>query len=199
MARTSQTEIAVLGELSVEPMTGYRLRAAISETLGHFWHESFGQIYPTLAALEAGGLVEREGTQTDRSPEAAAPPAETPGRGRFRLTAAGEERLAELLGEPFTSPPARNPLLLRLFFGRHVDPALTRSRLEDALLDAEQRTARLAQVRHEITADPDGSRDAVYWLATVSAGEHGARATADWARETLAMLDALPAGTACSR
>lgn len=186
MARTSQTEIAVLGALSVEPMTGYRLRAAISETLGHFWHESFGQIYPTLSALEAAGLVEREGPDgpSSRPSEVA-----STSKGRFRITAGGEERLVELLAEPFSPPPARNPLLLRLFFGRHVDPALTRRRLEGALEDAESRTAELARLRHEIAAEMDGSPDAAYWLATLSAGEHGARATADWARETLTTLE----------
>ena len=194
MARTSQTEIAVLGALSVEPMTGYRLRAAISETLGHFWHESFGQIYPTLATLESRGLVEREAAPADRAPGTALPVAQA-ARGRFCLTAAGEERLVELLAEPFTLAPARNPLLLRLFFGRHVDPALTRRRLEEALAEAESRTAELARVREEIVADVDRSPDTAYWLATVSAGQHGARAAADWARETLAALDDLPAGT----
>ena len=178
MARTSQTEIAVLGALSVEPMTGYRVRAAISETLGHFWHESFGQIYPALAALETAGLVEREEPGTTS-------------KGRFRITSAGQERLTDLLSEPFGPPPARNPLLLRLFFGRHVDPALTRRRLVDALADAEARSEELARLRAEVAAEAGDTPDAVYWLATVSAGEHGARATADWARETLALLEPL--------
>jgi DNA-binding PadR family transcriptional regulator len=53
MPRSSQTETAVLGALSVMPMTGYALREAIRDVLGHFWSESFGQIYPTLAAERA--------------------------------------------------------------------------------------------------------------------------------------------------
>ena len=189
MARTSQTEIAVLGALSVEPMTGYRLRAAISETLGHFWHESFGQIYPTLSALEGAGLVEREGTGAPSVGDDA--PSST-GKGRFRITAAGLARLAELLAEPFSPAQARNPLLLRLFFGRHVDPGVTRRRVEDALEAAEARIAELARLRREIATDTAASEDAAYWLLTLSAGEHGARATADWAREALETLDRLP-------
>jgi DNA-binding PadR family transcriptional regulator len=46
MARQAQTSTAVLGALSVEPMTGYEIRQVIADVLGHFWHESFGQIYP---------------------------------------------------------------------------------------------------------------------------------------------------------
>jgi DNA-binding PadR family transcriptional regulator len=173
MARTSQTELAVLGALSVEPMTGYRLRAAITDTLGHFWHESFGQIYPTLKTLEADGLVERAGTT---------------GSGAFHITAAGEERLRRLLAEPFSPPQARDPLLLRLFFARHVAPELTRERIVQALDAAVARTDEFARVRAEIESQPDEA-DAMYWRLTLSAGEHAARARIAWAREALEVLD----------
>ncbi len=163
----------MLGALSVEPMTGYRLRAAITDTLGHFWHESFGQIYPTLKALEADGLVEREGATRS---------------GAFRITARGTARLHELLAEPFTLPPARDPLLLRLFFGRHVDPELTRERITQALDAAVARSEEFARVRAEIEGQPDAA-DGVYWLLTLSAGEHAARARIAWAREALELLD----------
>jgi DNA-binding PadR family transcriptional regulator len=173
MARTSQTELAVLGALSVEPMTGYRLRAAITDTLGHFWHESFGQIYPTLKALEAAGLVEREGAT---------------GSGAFHITSAGEARLRDLLAEPFSPPPARDPLLLRIFFARHVAPELTRERLVQAMDAAVSRSEEFARVRADIETQPSHP-DAVHWLITLSAGEHAARARIAWAREALELLD----------
>lgn len=173
MARTAQTELAVLGALSVEPMTGYRLRAAIADTLGHFWHESFGQIYPTLKALEAAGRVDREVAT---------------GSGAFRITVAGEERLRHLLTEPFSAPPPRDALLLRLFFARHVAPQLTRERVVQALDEAVTRRDAFARVRSEIEGQPD-TVDAVYWRLTLSAGEHAVRARIAWAREALELLD----------
>ena len=51
--------------LSVQSMTGYAVREAIRDVLGHFWNESFGQIYPTLAQLQRDGLVQR--SQGERS------------------------------------------------------------------------------------------------------------------------------------
>ena len=60
---------------------------------------------------------------------------------------------------------------------------------------AEQQLAQLAAIRQELrddASDPDGA----YRLMTVSAGEHSARATLDWAEETLAALAALPAPSA---
>ena len=172
MARTSQTEVAVLGALSVEPMTGYRLRAAITDTLGHFWHESFGQIYPALRTLQDAGYVQREGTT---------------GTGAFVITAAGEAHLRELLTEPFSPATPRDPLLLRLFFARHVPPELTRERLVQALDAAVSGSQEYARIRAEIEEQPSGP-DATFWLITLSHGEHAARARIAWAQEALKML-----------
>ena len=47
---------------------------------------------------------------------------------------------------------------------------------------------RFARVRAEIEEQPD-SADAIYWLITLSAGEHAARARIAWAREALELLD----------
>ena len=175
MARTPQTQLAVLGALSVEPMTGYRLRTEIVETLGHFWHESFGQIYPALAALEAAGMVERQGGSG------------TSGN-LFRITAAGEEHLRELLAEPFQQPAPRNPLLLRLFFGGLVEPGLVRRWLTETLTEAEDACRRYDALRSEIERGPDFATQGRYRLLTVLAGRHGAQARAQWAREALELL-----------
>lgn len=181
MARSSQPQLAVLGALSVEPMTGYALRQAITETLGHFWRESFGQIYPALATLEAEGAVRRT------------EPGRTSGS-RFELTEAGSARLRELLAEPFEPAPRRDGLLLRLFFGRQLGVPACRDLLEGARDDAEaavQHYARLrAEVEAEIATDEAVSvPDAPFWLLTIAAGQHTAAAQLAWATEALAMLD----------
>lgn len=166
----------MLGALSVEPMTGYAVRQAISETLGHFWSESFGQIYPTLAALEADGLVHRASSgRTSGS--------------RFELTPAGHARLRELLADPIESTPPRNGMLLRLFFGRHLGATACREILEAARDDAEAALVRYEALRAEVVADADDD-DEPYWLITVSAGEHAAAAQVAWARHALETLDA---------
>lgn len=180
MARSSQTEVAVLGALGVEPMTGYALRQAIHDVLGHFWSESFGQIYPTLSALEERGLVRRTGD--GRS----AP---------YAITAAGRRRLRELLAQPTQDAPPRNGLLLRLFFGRHLGPPACRQLVADARADAERQLERFASVRAEMASEPQYADDQPYWTITVSAGEHAARATIAWADETLAELDRVEAGS----
>lgn len=178
MSRTAQTELAVLGALSVGPMSGYAVRQAIAETLGHFWHESYGQIYPTLTALQTQGLVRRGG------------PGATSGS-VFRITAAGRRRLRRLLAEPAPAPaPPRDGLLLRLFFGRQLGVEGTRALLTEALAATEAKAAALAALRAEVQAEPQ-TADHPYWLMTISAGEHAAAARIAWLRESLARLDDL--------
>ena len=176
MATRSQTQTAVLGALSIHPMTGYAVRENIRDVLGHFWSESFGQIYPTLAELERQGLVERQEPEHPRS----AP---------FSATAAGLEKLRELLREPPQSPKPRNGLLLRLFFGRQLGANECRELIEAARAQAEVQLVELGAERRSLVEQPDLDKDAPFILLTIIAGEHGARATIAWADDALAILD----------
>lgn len=182
MARTSQTRLAVLGALSVEPMTGYAVRAAIRDTLGHFWHESFGQIYPTLAELEQEGLIRRT------------VPGLTSGA-VLEITPAGTAELRHLLRGPIRRTPPRNSLLLRLFFGRQLGVDGCRQLLIEALAEAEASAQRFAAIRAVSDSEP-ASPDQPYWLMTLSAGEYAAQAQIAWLRESLAALATVDAGPA---
>lgn len=175
MRRRSQTETAVLGALSVMPMTGYAVRQSIQEVLGHFWSESFGQIYPTLARLEQEGLVE-QGTGEDAN---------------YRITAAGLDRLHERLAESIHDAPPRSGLMLRLFFGRHLGTDACRALIDQARVDAANRLVELEAVRAEIAGEAETEADQPFWLLTITAGEHSARATLAWADEARAHLDAI--------
>ena len=177
MARSSQTEMAVLGGLSIEPMTAYALREAIRDVLGHFWSESFGQIYPTLSALEADGHVRREGGQRARS-------------STFVITDSGRARLFDLLVEPVQDTPPRNGLLLRLFFGRTLGPQRCRELLTGAQAQAATRLAELEALLAQLTVTEGHTPDFPYIRMTVLAGIHSARAAAEWAAQA---LDSLPA------
>lgn len=167
--KRSQTELAVLGALSLAPMSGYRVRAEILSTLGHFWAESFGQIYPTLARLEAAGLVARDGT------------------GLYVLTDSGRLRLRELLREAPESAPPRNGMLLRLFFGRELGVEGCLELFDQMERELQVKLRTLAGIRAELDPrDPDER----FALITVSAGEHNGRAALDWIAESRASLAA---------
>jgi DNA-binding PadR family transcriptional regulator len=175
MARPAQTATALLGALSVEPMTGYELRRVITEVLGHFWHESFGQIYPGLAALEADGLVRTT-------------PGERAGSRRYELTDAGRARLADLLAEPPTPQLPRNGTLLRVFLGPAMPPGALAALLDATADAARERMAAYAGIRAAVLAETEHAAHIPYWLATVRAGELTAQAQLQWVTETRAAL-----------
>jgi DNA-binding PadR family transcriptional regulator len=170
--------MAVLGALSVQPMTAYAMREAIRDVLGHFWSESFGQIYPTLASLQAAGYV-------DRSPGA------RPGSFVFTLTGSGEGRLRELLGEQISVAPPRNGLLLRLFFGRTLGVEGCQQLLRTARDDARGRLAEYELLARKVSEEDRGSPDLPFQLITIGAARHAAQSTIAWAEESLNALDAL--------
>ena len=174
MAVSDQTRMAVLGALSMGPMTGYAVREQIRDALGRFWAESFGQIYPALAALTAEGLVERR--ESLRS-----------GSSTFAITEPGSMRLRELLAEPLSPTTPRNGLLLRLFFGRQLGEDAARQLVLDARSRAVAELAELTGIRSAVEAE--AGADAPYILLTVVAGQHSARASISWADEALGILD----------
>lgn len=185
MARSDQTQMAVLGALSIMPMSGYALREEIKNTLGHFWSESFGQIYPALAELQRAGLVERRDDAGGRSSS-------------YDITPAGTARLRELLAEPPQPSKPRNGVLLRLFFGRQLGPDACRQLVLEALAQAEAQLAAIEGARTELAGGTLGGHSP-YALITVAAGEHSAQATIAWAKDALAILDALNEEPATSR
>jgi DNA-binding PadR family transcriptional regulator len=157
------------------PMTGYALREHVRDTLGHFWSESFGQIYPTLAELERQNLVDRRPSEGSRSTT-------------FAITAAGIARLRALLAEPPQESKPRNGLMLRLFFGAQLGADACAGLVTEALQQAESQLAEFEVARQDLLNDPILAESAPYIALTISAGEHAARATIAWANEALAEL-----------
>lgn len=171
MSRTSKTRFAVLGMLTAGPMTGYRLREEILSSVGHFWHESFGQLYPTLTRLEDEGLVHRAASSDP-----------------YALTDEGWAALrAWLAAEAESLSPARNELLLQLFFGRHAEPGILRGHLRRHRAQLEEARSRYRNLERSI--DAEDSPDRPYWLITVRHGLSMVDAGLRWNTETTALLD----------
>ena len=81
--------------------------------------------------------------------------------------------------------------MLRLFFGRQLGIDACRQLLLDARLRAQRQLAEFDGIRREMTSEPQYAADHPYWLLTVTAGEHSARAAIHWADESLAVVNAL--------
>ncbi len=174
--RESRTRYVVLGMLTIEPMSGYDLHETIERTVGHFWKEGYGRLYPTLTALTAEGLVEGRVTQ-GRGPR----------RTIHHLTDAGWNELRRWLAtHPGPPQPGRDDLLLQIFFARHADAGPLAHSVRRRREVTVGLLTRYEAIEAELRRDP--SPDASAWWLTVRHGIHLARASIAWCDEALDML-----------
>jgi DNA-binding PadR family transcriptional regulator len=172
-ARENRTRWVVLGMLTVAPMTGYRLRQVIAESVGHFWQESFGQLYPALRRLAAEGLVEARATRGG------------PGRGgaTYHVTPRGRAALAAWLAVPPVLEKQRNEVLLKVFFAGAVPPEVTARNLAGVAAELRGELATLEAIAAEIRRSDHGQHPhAPFWHLTLDFG-------VDFYRMALAWLD----------
>ena len=183
MARESTCRFAILGMLCREPMSGYDLRSAIERSVGHFWQESYGNLYPTLERMAEERLVELDQEEHSRG-----------GRVRkvYRMTATGRTALAEWLRRPVLPHVERNELLLKLFFGAQVGPADSLAQVERSRAEAEGLLAALRLIDENVHHSRGDDPELPYRHLSIRAGQLGLEAHLRWcdeAREALQRLD----------
>lgn len=179
--RRSTTTEALLGMLTLGPMSGYELRQQIELSIGNFWSESFGQIYPTLRKLRKEGLVEVE--ETGRA-----------GRKVYSLTDAGRDRLREWLGVMPVARQPRNEMLLKLFFGAQDRLHEVREQVAAERARFAADLARYERLEPEIPRRRAKQPGLPFFLMVLRYGKAEARAVVDWADETLRSLDEMAEG-----
>jgi PadR family transcriptional regulator, regulatory protein AphA len=172
MTPTSQ---AILGLLSIVPMSGYDLAQAAERSVGRFWPVSKSQVYAELARLEPLGLVRGTEIAQDRRPD----------KRVFQLTERGEEALDSWLeSDDLAAPRLRLPFLLKIFLGHRTDPGRSSELLREVEADAQAESKQLEALLAALDR-----RDAAYARLTVLYLLRLAEMTAAWAQEA---QEALP-------
>lgn len=106
----NKSKYALLGLLSIRPMTGYDMKKFINEGLRFFWTESFGNIYPTLKKLEKENLAEKTIEQRLGKSD----------RIIYKITKTGLDELQKWLMEATEVAIVRDEHLLKLFFSKEL-------------------------------------------------------------------------------
>jgi PadR family transcriptional regulator, regulatory protein AphA len=183
MTTESQTQFAILGLLEQRgPMSGYDLKRCVDESIGYFWREGWGRIYPTLHELETAGMVSK------RIAKSKARKPGRPERHVYSIRPAGRKRLREWLGRDVTPEVYRNELLLKLFFGRSAGAAENRAHVKKCYERCVTEIATYEQIVRGIDEGQARHPDAPFWKITLSYGLHHSRSVKEWAEETLAGL-----------
>lgn len=147
------TAASLLGFLHRGPMTGWQLARAAENSIGEFWNITSSHVYRELRNLEAAGLVV---------------PGETGARDRrpYSITDAGREAFGRWIANEPGPDIIRSPVLLTVFFGAYLQPALLRRFLTLHRLRHEQRLEHYRALAAAIgDADPFAAATLAYGIA----------------------------------
>jgi len=174
----NRSRYAILGALSMEPMSGYDIRRFFAQSVSYFWAESYGQIYPMLKALHRDKLI----TPAAKS--------RTSRRIVYRITDHGRKALAAWLAEPVEFQPGRTEILLKLFFAREGPPGAAEALLAQFRERQQRLSATYGEIAERVTVDYADNANLPNWLITLSYGSHVSQALLQWCDEAERILPA---------
>jgi PadR family transcriptional regulator AphA len=168
---------AILGFLSLAPMTGYDLKKHFDASVRHFWSADQSQIYRALAGLVKEGLVEVEVVGQSTRPD----------RREHRLTASGKAELDLWLRSPMDPQPTREPFLLKLFFAGRLSNAEIAALLQARIAAASELVTALSEIESTLPDQPQ-TVERLVARATLDNGLRHARTELEWLADLLASL-----------
>lgn len=179
-------EYTILAGLMHRSRSGYDLTQWLELVANHFWPAKHSSVYPSLAALERGGLVTHEVVPSEQGPA----------RKVYSLTGAGREALLSWIEVPAEDTQVRDEQLVKtLCYGfLPKDSALTL--LREA---RERRAEKLAmfealQRRLESGVDPEGEEELITGpaylgtLLVIKRGIRSQRSYVEWCDEAAAII-----------
>lgn len=177
---------ALLGFLNYGPQTGYDLENWINHSTGNFWQARLSQIYTTLKKMEEDGAVVSHIEPQEGRPD----------RRVYTITDAGRADLEQWVAQPEVKrPPAKDELLLKLFFAR---PAGKDTILMMLRLQRNVHQQQLDRYRHEAAQSiaktveyrPEFAEEAIMWEATRQFGVRYEEMYIQWIDDTIAAISA---------
>ena len=180
MTTKSKTRYALLGILSLYPMSGYDLKKFCDEAVSQFWNENYTHIYSVLKKLEKEGLAGKITEQTPGRPQ----------KNVYHVTEKGRAELNEWLLLPVEPDPPRFELILKIVFSTDVPVQNIIEKIERYKLENEQALVSVIEGEKKIKsiAGTQGEKWASLWLIGINSGKHSYKAVVEWCDETLEIL-----------
>lgn len=170
----TEGECAVLGLLSGGEASGYDLQASARHNVNLILAPAKSRIYAVLPRLLERGLVTRKHVSQDNRPA----------KQVYRLTEMGWETFRAWLDDA-SQTPTRPQLLLKLFFGKHADPAALATQLRDYRESTAEELRFFEGVERTNLEDPDGHfKNLTVWCALAID-----RALLRWADRSIAAIE----------
>lgn len=181
MAKINKTKYALLGVLNSMSGSGYDIKKFCDSSIGFFWNENYGHIYPVLQKLENEELVTKRVEQTEGKPS----------KNIYSITEKGKEELKEWLKLPIETAPVRSELLLKIFMSKDIPVKDIIKNVEQIKEDCEKELLQYKNVDNLLGTHTDeiDKKNYTLWLITLNNGKQGAEARIKWCNETLQLLE----------
>lgn len=175
---------AILGLLSLKPLTGYELKAHFDQSIRYLWKADQAQIYRTLSDISKEGLaVSHDIQQTGR-----------PNKKVYELTPQGKEDLRQWLCLSLPPKDERNAELIQVFFsGQIPDDAVAANfkRMRDSLTENLSALSSLKTLSGLFSSeDTPSMRSRFFFFATLDLGIRTAKMNLEWIEGILASIEA---------
>lgn len=171
----SKTCYAILGMLSINPMSGYDMQQLMKQSTANFWSESDGQLYPALTTLTRKELIK---PVTKRK-------IDTRGKKIYQITTAGKKALKAWLSVEPETKIVRNEFLIKLFFGANIDKKITLQHTEDHLYQTKNLLKKLKATQAELHQEQENSPHSLYWELSLDYGIKMSEARIAWCNEVI--------------
>jgi DNA-binding PadR family transcriptional regulator len=170
---TDYAVLGLLGHLGPREVSGYDLKKFADRSVGYLWAPSKTQLYAVLRRLVHAGLATRRDL----------PQSHRPDKQLYRITEAGAAAVQKWLEQADEeTDPDRSTFMLKFFLGRQADRAAVGAQLR-AFRDLY--AERLRVYEELVDSDEAKSTRDEFTFAALRYGIARARATVDWADETL--------------
>lgn len=150
----SDLEVALLGLLSVRPMTGYEMGRHYARALGPWWETPRTQIYPKLRELKSRGLIDEERVVQEGKPN----------KRVYSIGSTGSDALTSWLAGPIRRTEMKHHMMMRLFLGNLLPVDTMRKLLEDYRAEMTEWAGALREAREKFATSLSGPyRDNVFY------------------------------------
>jgi DNA-binding PadR family transcriptional regulator len=123
-----------LGILTLEDATGYEIKKTFEDRLSHFFHASFGSIYPALTKLTQEGLVSCTAMSQEKRPD----------KKVYSITSEGRFAFMGELAKPATDDRYRSDFLATLMFSHLLPAGAVANMLDDRITKYQTQLADMA-------------------------------------------------------
>lgn len=167
----NQTQYAILGMLSLKPMSAYDMRKFSKQSIGFFWNESYGNLHKNIQTLNEEGYIQIESQLHDQRKTIV-----------YEITKLGLTTLNDWLTVKPKDTVFKSEMLFKIFFASKQTHQELLKHLE---AQRQQYLEVIPVFDHIAQTIPASNERSEQWLLTLDFGKRYSQLIIDWITSVL--------------